>query len=182
MYLILLLVVFLLLGFLLSKSKISGNIDRSAKVVTGKTRDLAARYKDWLSVRLGSRRKGLTFIHWVKRNGGNYFSEEFTSWLNEISEVERQKFVTALGDFMQGLGYDLKKFDDGSLDNKPSLLQIYVEAVVIYSNAYRKAKQAQKEAEKTKQKTPSNGKQMEGENEATEVVNLPEIAEPVPAG
>jgi hypothetical protein len=178
MYLILLLVIFLVLGYFLSRSRISGSIDKS----TEKALDLAARNKNWWSSRLGNRRKNLTFIHWVNRNGVNYLPEEFAIWLNDLSEIERHEFVYALGDFMQGLGYDLKKLDDGSLDNKPALLQIYVEAVVIYSNAYRKAKQAQKEAEKTKQNTPSNGNQPEGRDEVPVVVNLPEIAEPVPAG
>lgn len=182
MYLMLLVIAFLVIGYFLSRSRISGSIDKSTEKISKQTRDLTSRSKDWWSSRLGSRRKYLTFIHWVNGDGVNLLPEEFTTWWNELSKIQRHKFAYALGDFMRGLGYDLKKLDDGSLDNKPALLQIYVEAVVIYSNAYRKAKQAQKKAEDTKKKSPSNGNQPEGGDEESVVVNLPEIVEPVPAG
>jgi hypothetical protein len=44
----------------------------------------------------------------------------------------------------------MDKLVDGSLDSQPALMQVYVEALVVYSQAYRKAKQAQKEAETAK--------------------------------
>lgn len=181
MYLILLLIVFLVLGFFLSRSRFSNSIDGSTKKAANTTRVLAVRNKNWWSARFGRRRGNHSFIEWVNGRGGKYLPGEFTSWFFTLSERQTENFVSTLADYMLGLGFELRKLSDGSLDNKPALLQIYVEAVVIYSNAYRKAKEAQKEAEKNTKKSPSNGSQPEEQDEIP-LVEIPEMAEPVPAG
>ncbi len=64
-------------------------------------------------------------------------------------------------------------------------MQVYVEAVVIYSQAYRRAKETHQEADKTEAKDKESAKEKDGMKNAEKQASrrrsgVPEMAEAVP--
>ncbi|GAG01209.1 unnamed protein product, partial [marine sediment metagenome] len=58
-------------------------------------------------------------------------------------------FTRALNEYAASLGYSLTDLVEGDYDGKPALMQVFVEAIVIYSQEYRKAREVQQaEADK----------------------------------
>ncbi len=99
---------------------------------------------------------------WVSGPGANLFPEDFRSWLGGLSESELTDFVKALDGVSNSLGYNLGQLVDGGLDHDPRMRQVFVEAITVYSSAYRKARQARQapeSAQSASAKQPSdNGK------------------------
>jgi hypothetical protein len=90
-----------------------------------------------------------------------------------------------LQDYTSGLGFDLSTLTDDSLQNKPALMQVYVEAVVIYSQAYRRAKESrqktdQAEADKQEANKTKDGKKTAEKQASRRRGENPELAEAVP--
>jgi hypothetical protein len=182
MYLIILLVIFMAVGYFLAKSAFSKKIDQSTHKVTSTTRALTDRTEQWWSGRFGRHRKSDAFRGWVNGKGEAYLPEDFTVWFASLSSSQANRFVSALSDYTKDLGFELSELEDESLSNKPALMQVYVEAVVIYSNAYRKARKVKQETDKPSQKSSSNGKQSRQKHSQQTENEILEVAEPVPAG
>jgi hypothetical protein len=147
MDLIILVLVFAVLGYILGISRLGKQVDRATEqltLTTGKMADnLESRWKSWFK----RPQSGESFRNWVAGAGASLFPDEFKAWLKSQSVHDAREFATALGEYSNSLGFSLKKLVAGGLDQEPILRQVFVEAVVVYSSAYRKAKTALQQSE-----------------------------------
>lgn len=98
---------------------------------------------------------------WVSGPGASLFPEDFRAWLGGLSESDLTHFVKALDGVSNSLGYNLGQLVDGGLDRDPRMRQVFVEAITVYSSAYRKARQA-RQAPETGQPAPAHQDAVEG--------------------
>jgi len=151
MILLLLLIACALLGYALANTRAASRAEASL----GETADAASqrfdRTKSAWQKRLGLGQAGDAFRTWTAGEGAAYLPDDLRSWLESLSEGEARSFDRSLADYCRGLGFELRDVTDGDLVNsRPALFQVYVEALVIYSDAYRKARQAHQEANSIK--------------------------------
>jgi hypothetical protein len=186
MYLLSLLVLFILLGYLLATSRFGKRVDDA----TGRA---AASSRRWTS-RLGDRWRALfsrqaqaeAFRSWALGPGAKYFPQDFKTWLSSLSDAEARDFRHSLDEYANSLGFNLTQLIEGGLDHDPIMRQVFVEAIVVYSPAYRRARQAQqqavKEGEAAKKNTPEAGdRAAEKSNGRGKLEPVAETAEPAPA-
>jgi len=159
MNLVVLLIIFLLLGYVLADTRLGERVDRAAEGAASSSRNLADRVEaSWKAMfRRGSRADSLRT--WAAKPGSD-LPDEVKTWLVGMPESELKDFSQALANYTQGLGFNLDTLVEGGLDDQPILRQVFVEAIVVYSDAYRKAKKAleQAEAENKKETEPTDGK------------------------
>jgi len=159
MNLLVLLIIFLLLGYVLADTRLGRKVDQAAESAASSSRDLADRVEArWKAMfRRGSQADALRA--WAA-NSSSDLPVEVKTWLGGLPDGELKGFTQALANYTQGLGFNLDTLVEGGLDDQPILRQVFVEAIVVYSDAYRKAKKALEEAEaETKKETePSDGK------------------------
>ena len=178
MHLLVLLVIFLLVGYVLADSRFSERVDRAAGDVTVASKNLAnnveARWKNLF------RRQSPAdaFRNWA---AGADLPQDFISWLASLSDREMYDFTHALADYARGLGFDLNVLIQGGLDQEPILRQVFVEAIVVYSDAYRKARKALDDAEQAeaKESASKDGKKpaaKKASRRKREAVEAPETA------
>ena len=148
MYLLIFLVIAGLVGYIFARSRYSKPVDDAANKVSDTSKQYAGQASTWYDKRFGKAKQADPLRAWAAGPGATYLPEDFRTWLAGLSDKESVEFSKGLNEYSKGLSYDLRKLTDGSLDNQPALMQVYVEAVVSYSQAYRKAKQAKQEVEK----------------------------------
>ncbi len=148
MYLFSLVLLFGLLGYILAISRI------------GKTIDAATEHwvdqfdRRWRSL-FKRRSQTSDFRVWALGVGAPLLPDDFKSWLARLSPEEAQDFNWSLIEYTKSLGLHLDQLLDGSLDHDPRMRQVYVEAIVVYSPAYRKARQALQKAAADAEKNPA---------------------------
>lgn len=154
------------LGYFIARSKYSQNIDDAAGKVVETSKSWTKQAEGvWHSkFRKGTYPKD--FRSWVSGPGEGYFPNSFRSWLNELSEDEAKDFTSSLNTYSNSLGYNLNNLVEGEYDKKPALMQVFVEAVVVYSQEYRKAREAQLEAKQ--ENTKESVEKEEGEPKVAE--------------
>lgn len=135
-------------GYFFARSRFSKPVDDAAGKVASTSKDYASQASGWARGKFGGRSKGEQFRAWAAGPGATHLPEDFKTWLTGLTPAEADEFTKSLDGYASGLGYDLGKLVDGSLDAQPARMQTYVEAVVVYSQAYRKAREARQEAEK----------------------------------
>ena len=144
----------ILIGMLRSGKKTGSSSTRTPI----STKKLASRVEGkWRTLFSPSSQGRDSFQAWATGTGANLFPDEFTVWLVRLPEPEADGFSLRLSDYAQGLGFRLKDLMDGSLDRDPMLRQVFVEAIVVYSQAYRKAKQARQQAEGSRNPASNSG-------------------------
>jgi hypothetical protein len=145
MYLLALLLAFGLLGYLLALSQ------RSTRRKDAKTRRLARQTAEQVRSRWNNLfargSQSMDFLDWANGPGANLFPDDFKKWLRDLSQAELDDFVHSLAIYANSLGFSLVELVSGGLDREPIMRQVFVEAIVVYSPAYRRARQAQQEAE-----------------------------------
>jgi hypothetical protein len=147
MVLLLLLIAFALLGFALANTRAAARAEASVSETAGKASQRFTRFNSAWQKRLGIGRAGDDFRAWAAGEGSAYLPDDLNQWLEGLTESEARAFSTSLADYCRGLGFELREVTGGDLVNtRPALFQVYVEALVIYSDAYRKARQAHQEA------------------------------------
>ena len=161
MQLLVLLIVGGLIGYLLAGSRYGKTIDQTTDRVTESTEGLIDRAKNWWRNRFGRTKQTNAFVSWAIGAGAANFPEEFRSWLTSLTPPEADQFTSSLSAHAESLDFQLKDLESGALANKPALMQVYVEAVVVYSNEYRKAQQAQAEARKGEEDQPTKAQSPE---------------------
>jgi len=186
MYLLSLLVLFILLGYLLASGRFGERLDSA----TGRAVSSAKRWTG----RLGDRWRALfnrqgqaeAFRSWALGPGAGFFPQDFKTWLSSLSDAEARAFRYSLDEYANSLGFNLTQLIEGGLDQDPIMRQVFVEAIVVYSPAYRRARQAQQQAAKNGDAAKKTGQQAEGQ--AAEKSNgrgkrepVAETAEPAPA-
>jgi len=143
-----------LIGILQSGKKTddySGGTAISAKKLASKVEGR------WRTLFGGGGRGRRSFQAWATGPGSRLFPNEFTDWLAGLSEPSADSFSVKLADYAHGLGFNLSELMDDSLDRQPIMRQVFVEAIVVYSQAYRRAKQARQQVEGTKNKSSEGG-------------------------
>jgi hypothetical protein len=160
MDLIILVLVFAVLGYVLGVSRFGKQVDHATEQLTLNTGKMANSLESRWKALFKRPQPGEYFRSWVAEAGASLFPDEFKTWLKSLSVQEAQEFYVALGEYSKSLGFNLAQLVDGGLDKDPMLRQVFVEAVVVYSSAYRKAKTARQQSEA---KEVKNAPQPEGE-------------------
>jgi len=185
MWLILLLVAAGVGGYFFARSRFSKPVEDTASKVGTVTADTTKEYtgkaSSWWQKQFGSGRNSDPFRAWAVGAGAPALPEDFKSWLAGLSDDEAKTFTKSLYDYGKSLDYDFDKLVTGSLDAQPARMQVYVEAVVVYSQAYRKAKLAQKEAEATKTEAATSNNSPEGKTTAEKSVSRRKSENPEPS-
>jgi hypothetical protein len=151
MELILILLAVVLIGFLLARSRYSKNVDEATGTVVSTSKDLASKTGDLWRKQFAKGQYADGLRGWAATGPAtNELPEDFKSWLAGLSDKEAQAFTKELFNYLSGLGYDLPKLVSGEITLAPPQRQVFVETIVVYSQAYRKAKDAQKQAEAEK--------------------------------
>jgi len=182
MYLLIFLIGFGVIGYTLARSSYAQRAEHRA---SGTPKKWGESLAGWWQARFGTQPPEDAFIIWARSQGAGYFPEEFNGWLAGLPSRESHAFSQALQDYTGGLGFELDSLTDNSLKNKPALMQVYVEAVVIYSQAYRRAKEIHQEADKAEAKDKESAKEKDGMKNAEKQASrrrsgVPEMAEAVP--
>jgi hypothetical protein len=163
MELILILLAVALIGYLLARSQYSKKVDNATGQVVNTSKDLAGKTEDLWRKQFAKGKYAEGLRGWAAGPAANELPEDFKTWLAGLSDKEAQAFTKELFNYLSGLGYDLPKLISGQIVLAPPQRQVFVETIVVYSQAYRKAKEARKEAEKTaapaEQAAPADDKQ-----------------------
>lgn len=183
MNLLIFLIGFGLIGYYLARTSLAQRTEDRASSVPKRWGES---FSNWWQDRFGKRPPEDAFITWTRSQGASYFPVEFNDWLAGLSPRESHAFTQALQDFTGGLGFELDSLTDDSFKNKPALMQVYVEAVVIYSQAYRRAKESHQQADKAEAKNKESAKDKDGMKNAEKQASrrqsgVPEMAEAVPS-
>jgi hypothetical protein len=149
MALIILVIAAVVIGYFLARSRYSDTIDETAGKVSTTSRSWADSAGGWVNTRVLRRKTAEPFREWAAGPGAEQLPDDFKQWLESLSDKEATEFIQALDKHSASLGYSLTDLVEGGYDGKPALMQVFVEAIVIYSQEYRKAREVQQaEAEK----------------------------------
>jgi hypothetical protein len=168
MALIILVIAAVVIGYFLARSRYSETIDDTADRVSTTSRSWADSAGGWVNTRVLRRKTAEPFREWAAGPGAEQFPDDFNEWLAGLSNEDAKDFVQALDKYAASLGYSLTDLVEGGYDGNPALMQVFVEAIVIYSQEYRKAREVQQaEAEKDAD-----------ENEVSEDANVADEKQP----
>jgi hypothetical protein len=156
--LILLIAAAFIAGYYLSRSKYSEQIDDATEKVSSTSKSWTDKAGGWVQDRVGRGKDGDSFKEWATGPGAEYMPDDFKEWVADLSDEETETFTQALVNYSKGLGFDLSALEKGVYDNNPALMQVYVEAVVVYSQEYRKARQAHLESEEVAEQAEDESK------------------------
>jgi hypothetical protein len=149
MYLFSLFLLFMLTGWILATSRYSKTVDEAAGSVISRIAGFGTWLRNrWRALfgRTSPRAASDDFRRYALGAGAPLFPADLKTWLAGLSEDEASSFQRSLSEYSQSLGFRLVELVDGSLDRDPIMRQVFVEAIVVYSPAYRKARQAKKDS------------------------------------
>ena len=186
MYLLALLVLFTLIGYLLATSWFGDRMDDAAERVTASSRRWTGRLGERWRALFNRHPEAEAFRSWALGSGAELFPQDFKTWLASLSDAEARDFRHSLDEYADSLGFNLTKLIEGGLDHDPRMRQVFVEAIVVYSPAYRRARQAQQQAAKegkvikknVPEPTPRAAEKSNGRGTTEPIA---ETAEPAPA-
>jgi hypothetical protein len=161
MTLILLLFFAAILGYVISQTALGDRVED----VAGEAASQARSYVDLAEDKLGVGKRGqVSLDQWVTRTRD--LPDDFRGWYLDLTEPEAQRFERALHAHGRATGMHTSMLINGELDSRPELCKIYVEAVSVYSQAYRKAREALKKEEEgpveEDQASPENSPRVDG--------------------
>lgn len=157
MYLLLMLLIFALIGYLLAESRVGKRIDGAAVDASRSSRKWFGNTADRMRSVIGIKSLHDKFDVWVNTIGISVLPSDFKNWYASLAKDEAKEFTHALSAHLKSLKFDLRKLVDGSIDQDPMLRQVFVETIVVYSQEFRKAKQAHKEDDREEDETSDNG-------------------------
>jgi hypothetical protein len=134
-------------GYFLARSQYSKPVDEAASKVAATSRDYASQASGWARRNFSRQSKAEQLRAWAAGPGASHLPDDVKTWLAGLTPKEADEFTKSLDSYSSGLGYDLDKLVKGELDSQPAQIQVFTEAVVVYSQAYRKAREARQEAE-----------------------------------
>jgi hypothetical protein len=164
MSLIILLVLAGLFGYLLARSQAGERLNQGANDLVGQARTWGNRTAAGLGERLRLSRKPPGLRGWAA--GSPDLDEGTRRWLAGQTEAEAAAFAAALDNHAESLGLDLNRLFSGMLDSDDQQRKVYVEAVSIYSQAYRKAREIQQEEDRAEPVEALEGDVVEGKTVA----------------
>jgi len=156
MQLILLLIIFGIFGYLIAGTDFSERVDRATDRASVASDNWVTRFRAWWRALISNGVTHEEFLAWVTGPGADSLPDDFQEWYRGLTKVEGQAFVDALSDYADGLGYNLMQLVAGGLEQKPIMKQVFVEAIVVYSDAYRKAEDTHQNSEEETQVDNAN--------------------------
>ncbi len=182
MYLFTLALLSAAMGYLLATGRFGRRVDETTGRARSQARVRLNRVEDRFNALFRRSARPDAFRAWALGPGAGLFPPDFKGWLAGLSEPEAHDFSRALDEYAASLGFDLGRLVEGGLDHDPIMRQVFVEAIVVYSPAYRKVRKAQQqvadEAEKNApppqaevkaaEKTPSRRQNHNEAKEASE--------------
>jgi hypothetical protein len=181
--LILVLIVFVV-GYLLSRNQttIVSQTTKASKTVTEKSKSLGTGARHGWNRLFGRWQKKPDFTTWAVGPGASELPDDFKEWLISLPENEKKEFVEALSAYASGLDFDLVALIDGRMESQPQMKRVFVETIVIYSNAYRKVAKARAESEapvaEPPKETGSSGERQPAEKVKSRRSANPDMVEP----
>jgi hypothetical protein len=166
MYLVVFLILAVVVGYLLAGSRLGRRVDKTTSSLTKTSQSWADAVESRWRALFSRRSRPEAFRDWALGDGSSQFTREFRDWLADLSAGESQEFCLALADYAKGLGFSLNELVDGGLDQDPFMRQVFVEAIVVYSNAYRKAKRAHQQAKVKKAEQEKSAVKKDGKKPA----------------
>lgn len=155
MYLFSLIVLFALAGYILATTRFNKQVDSASGRFTASVQRISQSTRERWQAMFGPA-KGDEFRSWALGVGATLFPDDFKSWLAGMTPNEALQFQQSLVEYSDSLGFRLVDLVDGSLDSDPIMRQVFVEAIVVYSPAYRKARQAQRKVEAEDKPLPAD--------------------------
>jgi hypothetical protein len=165
MALIILVIAAVVIGYFLARSKYSDSIDETTEKVSSTTRSWADSAGGWVNTKVLRRKSAQPFQEWAAGVGDEYLPDDFKEWLADLSDAEATDFIRALDEYASSLNYSLNVLVEGGYDGKPALMQVFVEAIVIYSQEYRKAREVQQAEVDKEEDSPADDKSAAGADE-----------------
>jgi hypothetical protein len=156
MALIILLIAAVVIGYFLARSRYSTKIDETAEKVSSTSRSWTDRAGGWVNTRILGRTSADPFREWAAGPGAATLPDDFKEWLAGLTDQEAADFTRALDKYADSLDYSLTELVEGDYDGKPALVQVFVEAIVIYSQEYRKAREVQQSEAEAETDTDSD--------------------------
>lgn len=153
MSLLIMLLVVAGLGYMLARSTTGERLEDAAGQVVERTRALGDQASGQIQRRMG-RMRPIAMQAWVATAVD--IPEDFKHWVSNLNKSDAESFSHALQSHTRTMGLDLMQLVNGELDHQPELRKVYVEAVSVYSQAYRKAREAQQDG-KTKTASKEDG-------------------------
>jgi hypothetical protein len=188
MYLILILVGVAVLAYYLAKRNFDKKTIEASKSVANKAKDVGGDLGDRAKVVGGGvqeRIKGQSgqsqaFITWATGPGKADLPGDFNEWFAGLDADQKKAFGKALAEYVDSLGMSLTTLTSGRLDKQPDFKSVFVETLVIYSNAYRKIAKAKNKQEENAEVTENNAEaDQAGEMKPAEKAPSRRSSEPV---
>ncbi len=147
-----------MIGYFFARSKYSQSIDGTADKVVTSTRSWSGRADDWWQSRVKKRSLAGPLKAWAAGAGADLLPDDFKTWLAGLPDQDARDFTQALDAYASDLGYSLKDLVEGEYANKPAMMSVFVEAIVVYSQEFRKAKEVDEVPEKEEEEEPKTEK------------------------
>ncbi len=187
MQLVILLLIVAWLGYRLAKSQTGTKIDKVVVSSTEKSKELFFRSRNWLGSTLGrNNRQNQPLRVWALGVGAELFPLDFRQWLAGLSDEQADQFEQSLTMHLTSLGYQPEKVISKQESQNPAFLQIFVEAVVVYSREYQKAVRAKKgkmnpDREEVSSATPKSEEKAVAQKQSSRRKNTTEAVQPAGA-
>lgn len=138
MSLILLFLVFAAIGYLFAFSNLGDRMEKAGNGVVDQMKASVRRTQTAPSEELSA--SSAPVGEWVKRSSA--VPDDLRGWYLGLPGAESQRFEKAIAAHAQETGLKFSLLFNGELDRQPERRKVYVEAVSVYSQAYRKAREA----------------------------------------
>lgn len=150
MALLLLLILVGVVAYFLARRDLDKQAAKATRDLTSKAKnmgeDVQMRFKDLTGQ--GTTRSD-AFIRWVEGPGKADLPADFLEWFGSLTNEEKKAFSRGANNYVDGLGMSLASLTSGRLDSQPDFKKVFVETLVIYSNAYRKVVEAKSKTKET---------------------------------
>lgn len=148
MELVILLLVVAIIGYFLA-IRYSHRVDKAAadaaQKATVTTKNLVDKSKSGAKASPVKSKTTIPFKAWATGPGAPDLPDDFKTWLAGLSDPDAETFTRALQQYAASLGFKLDQLVNGELENNLPLKQAFLDAIVLYSQVYRKSQQARLE-------------------------------------
>lgn len=155
MTIILLLLIFTILGFLFAQSTWGDLLTDWLKTLPGKLGTESSEDSTTSSIKQGQPVDSKSLTKWVSSSMD--IPDDFRIWYLSLDNAEIDQFESALQSHASSTGLNISNLVSGGLEQQTDLRKVYVEAVSVYSQAFRKAREAIEQEVESMQKDPSAG-------------------------
>ena len=144
------------IGYWLSRSKYQQSIDDTASQISSSSQSWTDRAENWWKTSILRHSSEENFNNWIDKKGAKFLPGDLIYWYNDLADNNKKSFVGKLEANFNEQDLELQDLYQGKYDNQPARMQIYVEAIVVTSQEFRKTKEveepqsAKKENKKTK--------------------------------